>query len=92
VFGSTSFEALRRLEKAFLSYVLIAFVIAAPITWYLTQRWLSGYSYRISSGLNLWIVVGAGIFCLAVSSITVFFQSYGAANANPMKGIGGEGG
>jgi putative ABC transport system permease protein len=92
VFGSTSFEALRRLEKAFLSYVLIAFVIAAPITWYLTQRWLAGYSYRISSGLNLWIVVGAGIFCLLVSSVTVFFQSYGAANANPMKGIGGEGG
>jgi putative ABC transport system permease protein len=90
VFGSTSFEVLRRLEKTFLSYVLIAFVIAAPLVGYLTQQWLSGYSYRIPLGSLPWIFVGAGIFCLAVSFVTVFFQSYVAANANPTKSIQSE--
>jgi putative ABC transport system permease protein len=90
VFGSTSFEALRRLVTTFLSYVLIAFVVAAPVTWYLTQQWLSGYSYRIPPGLSPWIFAAAGMFCLAVSFVTVFFQSYAAANANPTKNIKSE--
>jgi putative ABC transport system permease protein len=90
VFGSTSFEALRKLVTTFLSYVLIAFVIAAPVTWYLTQQWLSGYSYRIPPSLSPWIFAAAGVFCLAVSFVTVFFQSYAAANANPTKNIKSE--
>ncbi|MDR2679650.1 MAG: ABC transporter permease [Tannerella sp.] len=88
VFGSTSPEVLRRLIATFLSYVLIAFVVAAPATWLLMQRWLSGYSYRIS--LSPWIFVAAGLFCLLVSAVTVFFQSYAAAGANPAKNIKAE--
>ncbi|MDR1337003.1 MAG: ABC transporter permease, partial [Tannerella sp.] len=90
VFGSTSGEALRRLVTAFLGYVLVAFVIAAPVTRYLTQQWLSGYPYRIPSGLGLWIFAAAGVFCLAVSLVTVFFQSYAAANTNPTENIKSE--
>jgi putative ABC transport system permease protein len=90
VFGSTSFEALQRLVKTFLSYVLIAFVIATPVTWYLTQQWLSGYSYRISPKLSLCIFAAAGVFCLVVSFVTVFFQSYAAAVVNPAKNIKSE--
>ncbi|MDR1407589.1 MAG: ABC transporter permease [Tannerella sp.] len=85
VFGSTSAEALRRLVTTFLSYVLIAFAIAAPVTWYLMFRWLSGYSYRIQ--LSPWIFVAAGMCCLLASFITVFFQSHTAANTNPVKNI-----
>ncbi|MDR2765809.1 MAG: ABC transporter permease [Tannerella sp.] len=85
VFGSTNPEALRRLVSTFLSYVLVAFVVAAPVTWFLMQRWLSGYASRIR--LSPWIFVAAGLFCLLVSFVTVFFQSYAAANANPVKNI-----
>jgi putative ABC transport system permease protein len=88
VFGSTNPEVLRRLVKTFLSYVLVAFVVATPVTWLLMQRWLSGYSYRIS--LSPWIFVAAGLFCLLVSFVTVFFQSYAAANANPVNNIKSE--
>jgi putative ABC transport system permease protein len=88
VFGSTNPEVLRRLVTTFLSYVLIAFVVAAPVTWYLMRQWLSGYSYRIA--LSPWIFVAAGLFCLLVSFATVFFQSYVAANANPVNNIKSE--
>jgi putative ABC transport system permease protein len=85
VFGSTSLEVLRRLVSTFLSYVLIAFVMAAPVAWLLMRRWLSGYSYRISSGA--WIFATAGLFCLLVSFAAVFLQSYAAAAANPAGSI-----
>ncbi|MDR1331783.1 MAG: ABC transporter permease [Tannerella sp.] len=85
VFGSTNPEALRRLVATFLSYVLIAFVVAAPAAWVMMRQWLAGYAYRIE--LSPWFFVVAGVFCLAVSFVTVFFQSYAAANANPVNSI-----
>jgi putative ABC transport system permease protein len=88
VFGSTSPEVLRRLVATFLSYVLVAFVVASPVTWLLMQRWLSGYSYRIA--LSPWIFVAAGLFCLLISFATVFGQSYLAANRNPVKSLKAE--
>jgi putative ABC transport system permease protein len=88
VFGSTTPEVLRRLVTTFLSYVLIAFVVAAPVTWYLMYRWLSGFPVRIS--LGPWIFLAAGLFCLLVSFVTVFFQSYAAAGANPVNTIKAE--
>jgi putative ABC transport system permease protein len=88
VFGSTNSEVLRRLVSTFLNYVLTAFIVAVPATWYLMHRWLSGYPYRIR--LSPWIFVAAGLFCLLVSFATVFFQSYAAANANPTKNLKSE--
>jgi putative ABC transport system permease protein len=88
VFGSTSPEVLRRLVTTFLNYVLIAFAVATPVTWLLMRQWLSGYSYRIA--LSPWIFLVAGLFCLLVSFVTVFFQSYVAANANPINSIKNE--
>ncbi|MDR1455935.1 MAG: ABC transporter permease, partial [Tannerella sp.] len=79
---------LRRLVTTFLNYVLIAFAVATPVTWYLLWRWLSGYSYRIT--LGPWIFLAAGLFCLLLSFLTVFAQSYAAANSNPVDSIKAE--
>lgn len=81
VFGSTSKEMMRRLVKQFLIYVLIAFLIACPIIWYLAHHWLASYSYHIP--LSPLIFIAAALFCLLVAFLTVFFQSSQAANANP---------
>jgi putative ABC transport system permease protein len=88
IFGSTNPEVLRRMVGTFMSYVLIAFAAAAPVAWYLMHRWLSGYAYRIT--LGVWIFLAAGAFCLLVSFATVFFQSYAAACANPAVSIKAE--
>lgn len=85
VFGSENQQLLYRLVGSFLIYVGIAFVIATPVIWYFMKQWLSDYSYRIS--LNPLIFIAAGVFCLFISFITVFFQSYRAANANPVDSI-----
>lgn len=82
VFGSSNKEILIKLVFAFLNYVLIAFVIAIPVIWYFMKNWLSGYSYRIE--LSPLIFIAAGLFCLLISFVTVFWQSYKAANTNPV--------
>lgn len=85
VFGSTNVQVLVRLVKAFLTYVAIAFIIAIPLIWHFMNGWLTGYSYRIA--LSPWIYVAAGLFCLIISFVTVFIQSYQAATANPIESI-----
>ncbi|MDL2255366.1 FtsX-like permease family protein [Parabacteroides sp. OttesenSCG-928-G06] len=88
VFGSSEEQVLKRLVFTFLNYVLIAFVIATPLVWYAMTRWLSDYSYRIS--LNPLIFVAAGAFCLLISFLTVYYQSYRAANRNPVDSVKSE--
>ena len=85
VFGSTNSEMLRKIITTFLSYVVIAFVIVTPVIWLIMQNWLSGYTYRIS--LSPWIFITSGFICLFISFITVFWQSYQAANMNPVESM-----
>ncbi|MBR0049354.1 MAG: ABC transporter permease [Prevotella sp.] len=85
VFGSTNGEVLRRLLCQFVVYVVVAFVVAIPIIYKIGGDWLSQYSYRIS--LSLWIPIAAGTFCLVVSLLAVFAQSWFAANENPINNI-----
>lgn len=82
VFGSSNRQILVKLVFTFLNYVLIAFVIAIPIIMYFMKDWLSDYSYRI--GLSPLIFIAAGLFCLMISFVSVFFQSYRAATSNPV--------
>ncbi len=85
VFGSSNKEVLKKLVFTFLNYVFIAFVIATPVIWYIMNQWISEYSYRIP--LYPWIFISAGLFCLLIAFITVFFQSLYAANENPVNSI-----
>jgi len=85
VFGSTNPEVLKRLIFNFLNYVVIAFVIVTPFIWYIMKEWLSGYSYRIH--LSPLFFICAGLLCLLISFLTVFWQSYQAANTNPVKNL-----
>ena len=85
VFCSGNTEILTKLITSFLSYVVIAFVIATPIIVYIMQRWLSDYTYRIQ--LNPMIFISAGLICLLFSLVSIFWQSWRAAMANPVDTI-----
>lgn len=80
VFGSTSGEVSRRFIRRFLTYVLIAFVIATPIIIYFYGGWVAQYSQR--AVWWPWILV-AGIIVMAVSFAAVAVQAYHAAHQNP---------
>jgi putative ABC transport system permease protein len=82
VYGASFGDVLVQLLRTFLTYVVVAFFVAVPFSWYLMRGWLDDYSYRI--GLSPLIFIAAGAFCFLVSLATVFWQSRIAANANPI--------
>ena len=85
VFGSTRKEVFSRLVRNFLKLVVIAFVIAVPIIWYLMRQWLSQFPYRIN--LSPLIFLAAGAFSLAIAAVTVMWQSAKASNENPVDSL-----
>jgi putative ABC transport system permease protein len=85
VMGSTSAEVLLLMLRIFSIPLLIAFVVAVPLSWYVMTDWLSNFSYRIA--LSAWIFVAAGFTCFIISLLTVVFQSWRAASENPVNNI-----
>ncbi|MCI2081735.1 MAG: ABC transporter permease [Bacteroidales bacterium] len=85
VLGSTSGNELRRVIVSYVKLVAIAFVIGCPVAWYLMSQWLRNYSYRIS--LNPLIFIVSGLLCSLLALASVFWQSFGAANENPVTAI-----
>ena len=84
-FGAASSEVLCRLLSRFMAYVVVAFLIAIPIIYYIGNDWLSNFSYRIA--LSPWIFAVAGFTCFIISLLTVVIQSWRAASENPVKNI-----
>src|SRR5450631_351298 len=76
------------LSKDFLKLVAIAFVIAAPLSVWIMNRWLNDFTYRIQ--LAWWIVGIAGVLALLIALFTVSFQAIRAAVANPAKSLHSE--
>ena len=85
VMGSTSGEVLLLMLRTFSVPLLVSFVIAVPISWYIMSDWLTNFSYRIA--LSPWIFVAAGFTCFIISLLTVIIQSWRAASENPVKNI-----
>jgi ABC-type antimicrobial peptide transport system permease subunit len=76
------------LSKDFLKLVMISFAIATPIAYTAMYKWLSGYTYRIS--ISIWVFVLTALLTVIISLITVSFQAVKAALANPVKSLRSE--
>ncbi|MDH3651077.1 MAG: ABC transporter permease, partial [Saprospiraceae bacterium] len=88
VLGASVSGIVGLLSKGFLKLVLIAFILAVPLTWYLMQQWLSNFAYRIEIRWSVFIV--SGIIALAIAFSTISFQSLRAAIANPVDSLKNE--
>jgi len=67
----------------FLKLVVIAFLIAAPLGWFLMNAWLGDFAYKIQ--LSWWIFVVAGIGSVAIALFTLSYEAFKTAIANPVK-------
>jgi len=85
VLGASVSNILLLLSKDFVKLVVIASVIAFPVAWWVMNKWLQDFSYRIS--ISWWIFVIAGATALLVALLTVSFQAIKAAVANPVKSL-----
>lgn len=85
VLGASVTSITNLLAKDFILLVLIAFVIASPVAWYLMHEWLQNYAYRIN--ISWWIFFATGLLAIIIAIITVSFQAIKAAIANPVKSL-----
>ena len=85
VLGASVTDITKMLSGDFLKLVLIAIVIASPIAWWVMNKWLQDFAYRIN--ISWWIFIMAGLVALLIALITVSFQAIKAAIANPVKSL-----
>jgi len=85
VMGASVQNLLFILSKDFLKLVLIAFIIAVPVTWWIMHNWLQDFAYRIN--ISVWVFVVAGIASFIIALVTISFQAIRAAMANPVKSL-----
>jgi putative ABC transport system permease protein len=83
--GATILEMLLLLNKDFTKWVAFAFILATPISWYFMHKWLEEYAYK--TNLSWWIFILAGLLAIAISILTVSWQSWRAATRNPVEAL-----
>ena len=85
VHGATAGKVLLHLWKDFGRWILISTLIAIPASWYLMDKWLQNFAYRID--FHWWTLILAAIIALVIAIITVSFQTIRAAQANPAESM-----
>lgn len=88
VMGASVQQIMSMMSSEFIRLVLIAFLIAVPISWYAINEWLDNFAYKVPVGAT--VFVGAGLSALFIAVITVSFQSFKAATANPVQSLRNE--
>ena len=85
VLGASVTGIVKLLSKEYVVLILLALVVASPIAWYLMQKWLEKFAYRLE--IEWWIFVLAGMMAIIIALITVGFQAIKAAISNPVKSL-----
>ena len=88
VFGADNRQVFWHLVKPFMAYVGIGIALGLPLAWYLSERWLDAFSYRLQ--FYVWIFLPVAAFCLLVSFAAVGIQGYVASRTQPAESIKSE--
>ncbi|WP_071797459.1 ABC transporter permease [Labilibacter marinus] len=83
--GAKVIEILTMLNKNFMTWVAVAYILACPIAYYAMNKWLENFAYKTE--ISWWIFALAGFIALMVALITVSWQSWKAATRNPVEAL-----
>ncbi|EFQ79224.1 putative transporter permease protein [Algoriphagus machipongonensis] len=88
VMGASLVSILSLVSKDFIALILVAILIAVPLAWYFANNWLQTYAFQ--TDLSWWIFAGSGILLILISLLTVGYQAFKAASANPVNSLRSE--
>ena len=88
VMGATTREVLRLFNRRYVTLVTVCFILAAPVGYWIVDRWLGSFAYR--TPIRWWIFVAAFAVVLLVTVATVTFCSWRTANENPADSVKSE--
>ena len=83
--GAKISEVMALLNKDFIKWMGIAFVVACPIAYYAMHKWLESFAYKTT--LSWWIFALAGLLAFGIALLTVSWQSWRAATRNPVEAL-----
>jgi putative ABC transport system permease protein len=83
--GARISEVMAMLNRDFIKWVAIAFIIATPVAYFAMNRWLESFAYKTT--LSWWIFALAGLLALGIALLTVSWQSWKAATRNPVEAL-----
>jgi putative ABC transport system permease protein len=85
VLGASVTDILLLLSKEFLVLLSLSILIAWPVAWYVMNRWLQNFAYRIDLGWATFLL--GGVIALVIAGLTVGYQALKAATANPVDAL-----
>jgi putative ABC transport system permease protein len=85
VLGASVSQVTILLSKNFLGLVVIAIFIASPLAWWIMNKWLQEFAYRVH--VSWWMFAFSGLAAILIALLTISFQSIKAAVANPVKSL-----
>jgi ABC-type antimicrobial peptide transport system permease subunit len=88
VIGASVPSLVAMLSMDLLKQVLVAILIAVPISWWIMNQWLNGFAYRIPIGMGVFLIAGFSI--ITITFLTVSYQSIKAAFRNPVTSLRSE--
>ena len=83
--GAKVGEIMVLLNRGYIKWVILAFIIACPIAWFAMRQWLGNFAYR--TNLSWWVFAFSGILALCIALLTVSWQSFRAASRNPVEAL-----
>jgi putative ABC transport system permease protein len=83
--GAHTGQIIAMLSKDYTWWLVISFLIACPVAYFLMHRWLHGFAYKTT--LAWWLFAAAGIIAFAVAILTSYWQSRQVANQNPVDAL-----
>jgi len=88
VLGASVNQIVGLMSTEFIKLIIIAFIIAVPLSWYAMDKWLEGFAYKVS--ISMMVFIYAGGIALLIALLTVSFESIKAATVNPVKSLRNE--
>ena len=86
--GSGITEIIWLLTSDFTKLIMIAFIIATPVSWYMMNKWLESFAYRIN--ISIWVFIATGLISYFIAMCAVGYFSYRAAETNPVETLKNE--
>ncbi|RZL54621.1 MAG: FtsX-like permease family protein, partial [Pedobacter sp.] len=85
VLGASVANLMQLLSLSFIKMIIVAIIIAAPISYFAMRKWLSNFEFHTT--FSWWIIPAAALSTLTLALLTVSFQAYKTAKANPVNAL-----
>ena len=88
VLGASEWSLFYLLSSSFSKQIILSFLIASPIAYFIMQNWLQNFEYRVSLGVGVFLIAGIGTLLIAI--LTVSYRAIKAAHSNPVHSLRSE--